>query len=72
MADHVKPTLQEANLDHIILQTGTNNLSTLKMASKIVKNYNLCTDIFENNGSTVTVLHIVTIIDKLNDKTNPC
>ena len=37
MTDHVKPTLQDINPDHIVLHAGTNNLRTENTASQIAK-----------------------------------
>ena len=37
MTNHVKPTLQEVNPDHIILNAGTNDFRTDKTANQIEK-----------------------------------
>ena len=37
MTDHVKPTLGDVNLDHIILHADTNDLRTENTASQIAK-----------------------------------
>ena len=69
MLDHVKPTLQEVNLDQIIFQTGTKDLRTEKTKSQIAKTTTDLATSLKNNGNTVTVLDIATRLDKLN-KTN--
>ena len=42
MTDHVKPTLRDINLDHIILHTGTNDLRTENTACQIAKARIMC------------------------------
>ena len=67
MTDHVKPTLQDINLDNIVLHAGRNNLRTENTASQIVKaTIGLATSL-KNGGNTVTVSGIVPSLDDLNN-----
>ena len=70
MTDHVKPTLQDINPDHIILHAGTNDLRTENTASQIAKaTIDLATSL-KNDDNTVTVSGIVPSLDDLNNKAN--
>ena len=44
LMDHVKPTLQDINLDHIIVHAGTNDLRTENTVSQIAKATSLKND----------------------------
>ena len=44
LMDHVKPTLQDINLDHIIVHAGTNDLKTENTISQIAKATSLKND----------------------------
>ena len=66
--DHVKPTLQGMNLDHIVLHAGTNNLRAENTASQIAKaTIDLATS-FKNDSDTVTVTGIVLRLHDLKNK----
>ena len=70
MTDHVKPTLQDINPDHIILHADTNDLRTENTASQIAKaTIDLATSL-KNDDNTVTVSGIVPSLDDLNNKAN--
>ena len=70
MTDHVKPTLQDINPDHIILYEGTNDLRLENTASQIAKaTIDLATSL-KNDDNTVTVSGIVPSLDDLNNKAN--
>ena len=70
MTDHVKPTLQDINPDHIILSEGTNDLRLENTASQIAKaTIDLATSL-KNDDNTVTVSGIVLRLDDLNNKAN--
>ena len=70
MTDHVKPTLQDINPDHIILYEGTNDLRLENTASQIAKaTIDLATSL-KNDDNTVTVSGIVLRLDDLNNKAN--
>ena len=70
LMDHVKPTLRDINLDHIILHAGTNDLRTDNTASQIAKaTIDLATSL-KNDDNTVTVSGIVPRLDDLNNKAN--
>ena len=70
MTDHVKPTLREINLDHIVLHAGTNDLRTENTASQIAKATKDLVTSLKNNGNTVSVSGIVPRLDELNNKAN--
>ena len=70
MMDHVKPTLQDINPDHIVLHTDTNNLRTKKTASQIAKAAIDVAISLKNGDDTVTVSGIGPRLDDLNNKTN--
>ena len=70
MTDHIKPTLQDINPDHIVLHLGTNNLRTENTASYIANAaIDLATSL-KNDDNTVTVSDIVPRLDDLNNKAN--
>ena len=70
MTDHIKPTLQDINPDHIVLHLGTNNLRAENTASQTAKAaINLATSL-KNDDNTVTVSDIVPRLDDLNNKAN--
>ena len=70
MTDHVKPTLQDINPDHIILHADTKDLRTENTASQIPKaTIDLATSL-KNDDKTVTVSGIVPSLDDLNNKAN--
>ena len=70
LMDHVKPTLRDINLDHIILHAGTSDLRTENTASQIAKaTIDLATSL-KNDDNTVTVSGIVPRLDDLNNKAN--
>ena len=70
MRDHIKPTLQDINPDHIVLHLGAYNLRTENTASQIAKaTIDLATSL-KNDDNTVTVSDIVPRLDDLNNKAN--
>ena len=70
MTDHVKPTLQDINPDHIILHADTKDLRTENTASQIPKaTIDLATSL-KNDDNTVTVSGIVPSLEYLNNKAN--
>ena len=65
MTDHVKPTLRDINLDHIILHAVTYDLGTENTASQIAKaTIDLATSL-KNDDNTVTVSGIIPRLDDL-------
>ena len=70
MTEHVKPTLQDINPDHIVLQAGTNDLRTENIASHIAKATIELATYLKNDGNTVTVSGIAPRLDELNYKAN--
>ena len=70
LMDHVKPTLRDINLDHIILHAGTNDLRTENTASQIAKATIDLAISLKNDDNTVTVSGIVPRLDDLNNKAN--
>ena len=70
MTDHVEPTVQDINPDHIILHVDTNDLRTENTASQIAKaTIDLATSL-KNDDNTVTVSGIVPRLDDLNNEVN--
>ena len=59
MTDHVEPTVQDINPDHIILQVDTNDLRTENTASQIEKATIDLAASLKNDDNTVTVSGIV-------------
>ena len=70
MTDHVKPTLQDINPDHIVLHADTNNLRTENTANQIAKAAIDVAISLKNGDDTVTVSGIGPRLDDLNNKTN--
>ena len=70
MVDHVKPTLQDINLNHIVLHAGTDDLRTEYTAHQIAKaTIDLATSL-KNDDKTLTVSGIVPRLDNLSSNTN--
>ena len=70
MTDHVKPTLQDINLNHIVLHAGTDDLRTEYTAHQIAKaTMDLVTSL-KNDDNTLTVSGIVPRLDNSNSNTN--
>ena len=66
MTDHLKPTVQKINLDHVVVHAGINELRTENPASQIANaTINLAT-----YGNTATVSGFVPRLDKSNNKAN--
>ena len=59
MTDHVEPTVQDINPDHIILHVDTNDLRTENTASQIEKATIDLAASLKNDDNTVTVSGIV-------------
>ena len=70
MYDHAKPTIRELNPEHIILDVGTNNISTEKTASPISKSILDLAISLKNETNTIHVSLIVLRNDHLNNKVN--
>ena len=70
MNDHVKSTLWDFNLEHIILHVGTNDLNTERTASQIAKSIvDLCQSL-KTDTNTIRVSLIIPRYDNLNSKAN--
>ena len=66
--DHIKPVIRSQEADHIILHTGTNDLSSDKTPVQICKNIvNLAVSI-KDKDKKVTISEIVERNDALNEK----
>ena len=70
MTDHVKSTLGNVNLNHIVLHAGTDDLRTEYAASQIAKATIDLATWLKNDDNTVTVSGIVPRLDNLNNNTN--
>ena len=68
MNDHVKPTLRDFNPEHIILHVGTNDLSTKRTASQIVKSVIEFCQSLKTDAINITVSLIVPRYDNLSNK----
>ena len=70
MNDHVKATLRDFNLEHIILHVGTNDLNTERTASQIAKSIvDLCQSL-KTDTNTIRVSLIIPRYDNLHSKAN--
>ena len=68
MYDHVKPTIREFNLNHIILHVGTNELKNSKTARQISRSVIGLALSLKSETKAVTISLIVPRKDNLNNK----
>ena len=66
MYGHVKPTIGEFNLDHLILHVGTDDLNSIKTASQISRSIIVFAESLMPEKNTVTISLIVPPNDNLN------
>ena len=66
--DHVKPTIQEFNPNHIILHVGTNELKSFKRVSQISKSVIDPALSLKSETNTVMISQIAPRKDNLNNK----
>ena len=66
--DHVKPTIQEFNPNHIILHVGTNELKSFKRVSQISKSVIDLVLSLKSETNTVMISQIAPRKDNLNNK----
>ena len=70
MHDHVKPSVQDFNPDHIILYCGTNDLSSERTASQIARSIIELALTLKSQDNKILVSLIVPRNDNLNNKAN--
>ena len=66
--DHVKPVIRNQEADHIILHTGTNDLSSDKIPVQICNDIVNLAESINNKDIKVTISEIVERNDALNEK----
>ena len=68
MHDHVKPTVKDFNLDHIILHCGTNDLSSERTASQIARSIIELALSLKSQDNKISISLIVPRNDNLSNK----